>query len=82
MSEGADGTADGRGGAALYTLLSVMFINMLGFGVIVPLLPFYGQSFHAPPWAIALVFSAYSVGRSSASRSGGGCRIGSAASRS
>ena len=62
MSRGADGTADGRGGAALYTLLSVMFINMLGFGVIVPLLPFYGQSFHAPPWAIALVFSAYSVG--------------------
>jgi len=40
----------------------VMFINILGFGVVVPLLPFYGQSFHAPPWAIALVFSAYSLG--------------------
>src|SRR5579872_2882382 len=48
--------------AALYTLLSVMFINMLGFGIIVPLLPFYGASFHAQPWAIALVFSAYSMG--------------------
>ncbi|HEV2365146.1 MAG TPA: MFS transporter [Caulobacteraceae bacterium] len=48
--------------AALYTLLSVMFINMLGFGIIVPLLPFYGASFRAPPWAIALVFSAYSMG--------------------
>ncbi|HEY3800092.1 MAG TPA: MFS transporter [Caulobacteraceae bacterium] len=49
-------------GAALYTLLSVMFINMLGFGVIVPFLPFYAASFHATPWEIGLVFSAYSVG--------------------
>lgn len=48
--------------AALYTLLSVMFINMLGFGIVVPLLPFYAQSFHAQPWQIALIFSAYSIG--------------------
>ncbi|HEY2659970.1 MAG TPA: MFS transporter [Caulobacteraceae bacterium] len=54
--------AAGRSTAALYTLLSVMFINMLGFGIVVPLLPFYGQSFHAPPWQIALIFSAYSLG--------------------
>jgi MFS family permease len=48
--------------AALYTLLSVMFINMLGFGIVVPLLPFYGSSFHAAPWQIALIFSAYAMG--------------------
>jgi MFS family permease len=54
--------ASRRSGAALYILLSVMFINMLGFGVVVPLLPFYARSFHAPPWQIALLFSAYSVG--------------------
>ena len=47
---------------ALYSLLSVMFINMLGFGIVVPLLPFYAQSFHAQPWQIALIFSAYSIG--------------------
>jgi len=51
-----------RSGAALYILLSVMFINMLGFGVVVPLLPFYARSFHAPPWQIALLFSAYAIG--------------------
>jgi len=50
------------GGAALPTLLSVMFINLVGFGIVVPLLPFYGKSFHAPPWQIALVFSAYAIG--------------------
>jgi MFS family permease len=47
---------------ALPTLLAVMFINLLGFGIIVPLLPFYAKSFQAPAWQIALVFSAYSVG--------------------
>jgi MFS family permease len=60
-AQGRDQTA-GRSTAALYTLLSVMFINMMGFGIIVPLLPFYGESFHAPPWQIALIFSAYSMG--------------------
>ncbi len=48
--------------AALATLLMVMVINMLGFGVIVPLLPFYARSFHASGWEIALFFSAYSAG--------------------
>ena len=48
--------------AALYTLLSVMFINMMGFGIVVPLLPFYGASFRASPQLVALIFSAYSVG--------------------
>ena len=48
--------------AALPTLLSVMFINLLGFGIIVPLLPFYAKSFQAPAWQIALIFSAYAMG--------------------
>jgi MFS transporter, DHA1 family, tetracycline resistance protein len=48
--------------AALPTLLSVMFINLLGFGIIVPLLPFYAKSFQAPAWQMALVFSAYAIG--------------------
>lgn len=47
---------------AAASLIAVIFINMLGFGIIVPLLPFYAQSFEAQPWQIALIFSAYSVG--------------------
>jgi MFS transporter, DHA1 family, tetracycline resistance protein len=47
---------------ALLTLLSVMFINLLGFGIVVPLLPFYAKSFQAPAWQIALIFSAYAIG--------------------
>jgi DHA1 family tetracycline resistance protein-like MFS transporter len=48
--------------AALPTVLAVMFINLLGFGIIVPLLPFYAKSFQAPGWQMALVFSAYAIG--------------------
>jgi MFS family permease len=62
MTAEPDASTGGRSAAALYTLLSVMFINMLGFGVIVPFLPLYGASFHAAPWQIGLVFSAYSIG--------------------
>jgi len=49
-------------GSALTILLTVMFVNMIGFGIIVPLLPFYSETFHAASWQVALIFSAYSVG--------------------
>ncbi|MEO8115804.1 MAG: MFS transporter [Phenylobacterium sp.] len=44
------------------SLIAVIFINMLGFGIIVPLLPFYAKSFDAAPWQISLIFSAYAIG--------------------
>jgi MFS transporter, DHA1 family, tetracycline resistance protein len=44
------------------SLIAVIFINMLGFGIIVPLLPFYAKSMHAAPWQISLIFSAYAMG--------------------
>ena len=54
--------ASGPGPAALPTLLFVVFMNLLGFGMVVPLLPFFGQSFHAAPWQVSLIFSAYAMG--------------------
>ncbi len=47
---------------ALAILLLILFINIMGFGLVVPLLPFYAQSFNAEPWQIALVFSAFAFG--------------------
>ncbi len=47
---------------ALPTLLGVMFVNLVGFGIVVPLLPFYAKSFQAPAWQMALIFSAYAAG--------------------
>jgi MFS family permease len=47
---------------AALSLIGIIFFNMLGFGIIVPLLPFYAASFNAEPWEIALIFSAFSIG--------------------
>ncbi|WP_282009250.1 MFS transporter [Brevundimonas aveniformis] len=49
--------------AALAVLFSVVFINLVGFGLIVPLLPFFGTSLGAEPWQITLLFAAYSLGQ-------------------
>ena len=55
-------TGENGSSRALPTLLAVMFINMVGFGIVVPLLPFYARSFQAPAWQMALIFSAYAIG--------------------
>ena len=47
---------------ALYVLLTVVFINMAGFGVVIPLLPFYAHAFGAAEWQVFVLFSAYSLG--------------------
>ena len=49
--------------SALLVLFGVVFINLVGFGIVIPLLPFYGQTLGAPPWQVALMFSAYSLGQ-------------------
>lgn len=43
-------------------LLVAVFINIAGFSLILPLLPFYGQVFDAGPFEIGLLFAAYSFG--------------------
>jgi MFS family permease len=49
--------------AALAVLFLVVFINLVGFGLVVPLLPFFAQSLDAQAWQITLMFSAYSLGQ-------------------
>jgi MFS family permease len=48
---------------ALIVLLTVIFLNIAGFGLVIPLLPFFGQAFQAPAWQITLLFSAFSAGQ-------------------
>lgn len=43
-------------------LLVTVFLNIAGFSLILPLLPFYGEAFDASPFAIACLFAAYSLG--------------------
>jgi MFS family permease len=48
---------------ALIVLLSVIYLMIAGFGLVIPLLPFFAQAFHAPAWQVTLLFSAFSVGQ-------------------
>ena len=48
---------------ALVILLSVIFLNIAGFGLVIPLLPFFGKALDAPPWQITLLFSAFFAGQ-------------------
>ncbi|MGC8594456.1 MAG: MFS transporter [Candidatus Kryptoniota bacterium] len=45
----------------VYLVLLTVFIDLLGFGIIIPLLPFYAQHFGAGPTTIGLLGSSYSL---------------------
>jgi MFS transporter, DHA1 family, tetracycline resistance protein len=44
----------------MIVMLLVVFVDLLGFGVIIPLLPFYGEHFGASPVAVTSLLSTYS----------------------
>jgi len=46
--------------APVYLVLLTVFIDLLGFGIVIPLLPFYGEHFGANPTVIGLLSSSYS----------------------
>lgn len=53
----------GRAGRLPFAvLLGVVFVNLAGFGVVVPLLPWFAEAFDAPPWVIGVLFASYSLG--------------------
>ena len=51
------------GSPGLWVLLLTVFINLVGFGIVIPLLPFFARSLQAPEWQITLMFAAYSAGQ-------------------
>ncbi|MFA9558850.1 MFS transporter [Evansella sp. AB-rgal1] len=46
---------------ALPVLFAVMFLVMVGFGIIIPVLPFYAESMGATPTQLGLLMAVYSV---------------------
>jgi DHA1 family tetracycline resistance protein-like MFS transporter len=44
----------------LLIIFITIFIDLLGFGMVIPLLPFFAQDFHATPFEIGLLVSSYS----------------------
>lgn len=46
--------------SALTTVFLVVLIDLLGFGIVLPLLPFYAETFHAGAIVVGLLYSIYS----------------------
>lgn len=44
----------------LLIIFLTILVNLIGFGIIIPLLPFYAQTFGASPLAIGLLFASFS----------------------
>lgn len=42
-------------------LFFIVLIDLIGFGIIIPLLPFYGEHFHASPAVVGLLMAIYSA---------------------
>jgi len=45
----------------LLIIFLTTLVNLIGFGIIIPLLPFYAQTFGASPLAIGLLFASFSL---------------------
>jgi DHA1 family tetracycline resistance protein-like MFS transporter len=45
----------------LLVIFLTVFANLIGFGIIIPLLPFYAQTFGASPLVIGLLFAVFSL---------------------
>jgi MFS transporter, DHA1 family, tetracycline resistance protein len=46
---------------SLVVLFLTVFVSLIGFGIIIPLLPFYAQTFGASPTTIGLLFASFSL---------------------
>jgi DHA1 family tetracycline resistance protein-like MFS transporter len=45
----------------LFVIFITLFVNLVGFGIIIPLLPFYAETFGASPLVIGLLFASFSL---------------------
>ena len=45
----------------LLIIFLTIFVNLVGFGIIIPLLPFYAETFGASPFVIGLLFAVFSL---------------------
>ncbi len=45
----------------LLVIFLTIFVNLVGFGIIIPLLPFYAETFGASPLVIGLLFAVFSL---------------------
>ena len=54
---------DGAGSGAVLVAMGAVFLSLVGFGIVVPLLPFYRQVFGASAWEVTLMSSVFAAGQ-------------------
>src|SRR5271156_1084495 len=47
--------------ASISIIFLTVLIDLVGFGLILPLIPIYSQNFHAPGWMIGAIMGSYSL---------------------
>jgi len=47
--------------SALFVIFTSVFLDLVGFGIIIPLLPLYGQDLGANEWSLPVLVAAYSL---------------------
>lgn len=52
--------SDRRQASGLLPIFVVVVVDLVGFGLYIPLLPFYAESFDAAPWLVGLAMATYS----------------------
>ena len=45
----------------MFILFLIVFIDLVGFGIVIPLLPFYGEHFQADPFTVSMMMATYSL---------------------
>jgi MFS transporter, DHA1 family, tetracycline resistance protein len=60
MSAGRTKSFQSMKKSPLVSMLSIVFIDLIGFGMIIPILPLYAQRFQATEWQIGLLLASYS----------------------
>jgi len=46
--------------ASLAVIFGIVFIDLVGFGIVIPVLPLYAERFGASPFTVGLLLAVYS----------------------
>ena len=53
--------ATGPGPVALGVVFGVVFLDLVGFGIVLPLIPFFADSMGATPLVVGVIVASYSL---------------------
>lgn len=54
-------TAQKKGLSPILVIFLTILVDMIGFGIVIPILPLYSRHFHATDWQIGILFGSFSL---------------------